>query len=38
VITAQRDLDVAQQALIDTRLSRATNLVELDRALGGGWT
>ena len=37
VITAQRDLYVAQQALIDTRLSRATNLVELYRALGGGW-
>ena len=37
VITAQRDLYVAQQQLIDTRLSRATNLVALYRALGGGW-
>ena len=37
VITAQRDLFVAQQQLIDTRLARLTNLVQLYRALGGGW-
>lgn len=37
MITAQRDLFVAQQGLIDTRLARAANLVELYRALGGGW-
>lgn len=37
VITAQRDLFAAQQLVIDTRLARATNLVALYRALGGGW-
>lgn len=37
MITAQRDLFVAQQGVIDTRLARATNLVALYRALGGGW-
>jgi NodT family efflux transporter outer membrane factor (OMF) lipoprotein len=37
MITAQRDLFAAQQGLIDVRLQRATNLVELYRALGGGW-
>lgn len=37
MITAQRDLFAAQQGLIDTRLARATNLVALYRALGGGW-
>ncbi len=38
VLTAQRDLFAAQQALIQTRLSRLANLVELYKALGGGWT
>ena len=37
LITAQRDLFVAQQQLIETRLARLTNLVTLYRALGGGW-
>ncbi|MDQ3335862.1 MAG: efflux transporter outer membrane subunit [Myxococcota bacterium] len=37
MITAQRDLFAAQQGLIETRLSRATNLIALYRALGGGW-
>lgn len=37
MLTAQRDLFEAQQALIDTRLARMTNLVTLYRALGGGW-
>ena len=37
MITAQRDLFAAQQGVIDTRLARATNLVTLYRALGGGW-
>jgi multidrug efflux system outer membrane protein len=37
VLTAQRDLFAAQQQLIQTRLSRLANLVDLYRALGGGW-
>jgi len=37
LITAQRDLFVAQLALINTRLARLANLVTLYRALGGGW-
>jgi multidrug efflux system outer membrane protein len=37
VLTAQRDLFAAQQGLIQARLERATNLVDLYRALGGGW-
>ncbi|MBA3391269.1 MAG: efflux transporter outer membrane subunit [Deltaproteobacteria bacterium] len=37
VLTAQRDLFVAQQQLIETRLTRLTNLVRLYAALGGGW-
>ena len=37
VLTAQRDLFAAQQQLIQTRLSRLTNLVDLYKALGGGW-
>jgi outer membrane protein, multidrug efflux system len=37
VLTAQRDLFGAQQQLIQSRLQRLTNLVDLYRALGGGW-
>jgi multidrug efflux system outer membrane protein len=37
VLTAQRDLFAAQQQLILSRLARLSNLVELYRALGGGW-
>jgi hypothetical protein len=36
VLTAQRDLFAAQQQLIQTRLARLSNLVDLYRALGGG--
>lgn len=37
VLTAQRDLYAAQQQLIEVRLARLTNAVDLYRALGGGW-
>ena len=37
VLTAQTDLYAAQQLLITARLQRATNLVNLYKALGGGW-
>lgn len=37
VLTAQRDLFAAQQLLIQSRLARLVNLVDLYRALGGGW-
>ena len=37
VLTAQRDLFTAQQQLIQSRVARFANLVELYRALGGGW-
>jgi multidrug efflux system outer membrane protein len=37
LLTAQRDLFAAQQQLIQSRLARLANLVELYRALGGGW-
>ncbi|WP_322082245.1 efflux transporter outer membrane subunit [Burkholderia sp. BCC1972] len=37
VLTAQTDLYAAQQSLINARLARWTNLVDLYRALGGGW-
>ena len=37
VLTAQQDLLSAQRVLILARLARFTNLVELYRALGGGW-
>jgi multidrug efflux system outer membrane protein len=37
VLTAQQDLYAAQQLLIQARLARLANLVELYRALGGGW-
>ncbi len=37
VLTAQRDLFAAQQLLIQSRAARLENLVEIYRALGGGW-
>ena len=37
VLTAQQDLYVAQQQLIEVRLARLINLADLYRALGGGW-
>jgi len=36
-LIAQRDQYAAQQELINTRLARASNLVLLYKALGGGW-
>lgn len=38
VLDSQRSLYTAQQALVDTRLSRLSNLVTLYKVLGGGWT
>jgi multidrug efflux system outer membrane protein len=37
VLDAQRDLFTAQQLLIQSQLARLANLVDLYRALGGGW-
>ena len=37
VLTAQTDLYAAQQTLINARLQRLTNLVDLYQYLGGGW-
>jgi outer membrane protein, multidrug efflux system len=37
VLTAQTSYYVAQQALVTARLNRLTSLVDLYRALGGGW-
>lgn len=37
VLLAQQELFSAQQALIDARLARLTNLTVLYAALGGGW-
>ncbi len=37
VLTAQRDLFAARQGLIQVRLARLVNLVDLYRSLGGGW-
>jgi multidrug efflux system outer membrane protein len=37
VLTAQTDFYNAQQGLITTRLNRLTSIVDLYRALGGGW-
>jgi multidrug efflux system outer membrane protein len=37
VLTAQTDLYNAEQVLVAARLQRLTNLVDLYRALGGGW-
>ena len=36
VLDAQRELFTAQQALVQARLLRLTNAVDLYRALGGG--
>ena len=38
VLTAQRDLYAARQQLIQVRLARLVNLVDLYRSLGGGWS
>ncbi|PAW78021.1 MAG: multidrug transporter [Verrucomicrobia bacterium Tous-C9LFEB] len=38
VLIWHRQLYSAQQALLNTRLSRLSNLVTLYKALGGGWT
>jgi multidrug efflux system outer membrane protein len=38
VVDAQRELFIAQQALVQTRLLRLTNAVDLYRSLGGGLT
>ena len=38
VLDSQRSLYSAQQSLVDTRRARLSNLVNLYKALGGGWT
>lgn len=38
LLDAQRSLFAAQQALVQARLQRLQNQVQLYRALGGGWT
>jgi multidrug efflux system outer membrane protein len=38
LLTAERDLYGARQLLIQARLARLANLVDLYRALGGGWS
>jgi multidrug efflux system outer membrane protein len=38
VLDSQRSLYSAQQGLIAARLARLTNLINLYKALGGGWT
>ena len=38
VLDSQRSLYTAQQALVDTRRARLSNLVTLYKVLGGGWT
>jgi NodT family efflux transporter outer membrane factor (OMF) lipoprotein len=38
LLDAQRSLFAAQQGLVQTRLARLQNQVQLYRALGGGWT
>lgn len=37
VLTAQTNLYTAQQSLVSARVNRLTNLVDLYKALGGGW-
>ena len=37
VLTSQRDLYASQVVLIQARLAQLANLVDLYRALGGGW-
>jgi multidrug efflux system outer membrane protein len=38
LLVAQRSLFVAQQAVVETRLTQLQNQVTLYKALGGGWT
>ena len=38
VLDAERELYTAQQNLIAVRLARLTNLVDLYKAIGGGWS
>lgn len=38
LLDAQRSLYAAEQSLVRTRLLRLTNLIDLYKALGGGWT
>lgn len=38
LLDAQRTLYGAQQTLVRTRLARASNLIDLYKALGGGWS
>ncbi len=38
VLDSQRSLYSAQQSLVNTRLTRLSNLIGLYKALGGGWT
>ena len=37
VLSAQQDLFASEQLLVEARLARLTNLIDLYRALGGGW-
>ena len=37
VLIAQRTVYAARQSLVATQLARATNLITLYKALGGGW-
>jgi outer membrane protein, multidrug efflux system len=38
VLDAQRSLFTAEQGLVQARLARLQNQVQLYRSLGGGWT
>jgi multidrug efflux system outer membrane protein len=38
LLDAQRSLFAAQQGLVQARLGRLQNQVQLYRSLGGGWT
>lgn len=38
VLDSQRSLYTAQQTLVETRLARLSNLIQLYKALGGGWS
>ncbi len=38
LLETHRTLYGTQQALVRTRLARLTNLIDLYKALGGGWT
>ena len=37
VLSAQQDLFASERLLVEARLARLTNLIDLYRALGGGW-